>query len=665
MKRDGGRKRHRLAVAATVLTFVGIGLASPFIISGTSTDLSLQSAAVIAATRDSFTLTSPITLSGFSNFQLASGTISMAPSGPGDVMTGAAALAMLASGKAKLKIENASMSLDLGRAAGSDSDADEVPSIGYAPVLAALVEMSFAELAVHDSELTIRRADGSVETLTAVTATITRQRTGKVKASGRFDYRGRKIESTIHMDLKGSGDGMPPNAVPLDLVVKSELLEAKAAGMLSVVDTPQFTADDAKISLTSIRDVAAWLGADWGSQRGLGKFEVQGALEWTPRGIAFPVARATIDGNVASGTLALKLANQRAAIDGTLDFETLDVSPYLEEPAQSKSPAAFDLTYILPRHLTGTAQFPILQDIDADLRISAGKVVAKGMPFGKGAASLSLKSGVMLADLAELEVGKGGRCAGQLSVNTVNGGGAYHLKSKMTGIEVAMLGGALWSHSPVSGIGNVVIDVTASGHDKSALIESAVGKVAVDLPASGHIGIDLKTLAATARAETLQGWGGAARGQTQIDNLTANLVVDSGRLWADRVVAKSGDTILTAHGSLHMSGGLADIQLWIAHPQNKSAPASAAPSVTGRSDADGGGTAAAAMPAGHAAGAGLLIRGLVHAPSIRFVPAHERAEHWQGKGAVTPAAASPAPGPVAPRPVAPSPAVEATAPGPG
>ncbi|MFN3869809.1 MAG: AsmA family protein, partial [Hyphomicrobiaceae bacterium] len=485
MKRGGGKKRQRLAVAATVVSFVGIGLAAPFIISGTSTDLSFHSAAVIAATRDSFTLTSPVTLSGFSDFRLERGVISLAPSGPGDLMTGASALAMLASGKAKLKVDNASMSLDLGR--GGFVGADGVASGSYAPVLAALVDMSFAELAIRDSEIDVRRADGSVEKLTSVTATITRQRGGKIKASGRFDYRGRTVDAAINLDMKGSGDGAPPHAVPLSLVIKNELVEARADGALSIADTPQFSASDAQISLTSIRDIAAWLGADWGNGRGLGKLDVKGGLEWTPRGIAFPVARVSIDGNEAEGTIAIKLARQRAAIDGTLDFETIDISPYLDTAAQAKSPAAFDLAYILPRHLTGRSQFPILQDIDADLRISAGKVSAQGMVFGRGAASLSLKSGVMLADLAELEIGKGGRCVGQLSVNATTETGAYHLKSKIMGVDVAMLGSALWSRSPVSGIGDVLVDVTANGNEKSSLIESATGKVSVIVPASGQL----------------------------------------------------------------------------------------------------------------------------------------------------------------------------------
>lgn len=633
MKRATRKPLHRMAVAATVMSFVGLGLATPFIISGSDRELSLQTATVIAATRDTFTLTAPVALGPLSNFRLDRGTVSLVPpGGPAEPMTGAAALALLTSGRAKLEVDNATLSMDLGR---FSPHAGEIDETSFAPVLAALVNMSFSELVFRDSEVRITRADGSLATLTNVEFNLTRQRGGRVKAVGRFSFRDRPLAVNLTLATTPSVAGAAPLSFPLDLSIESDLINLRATGGMTIADTPQFAAEKAEIDIRSIREFAAWLGADWGSGGGLGKFKVTGPLDWTPRGIDFPAAKIEIDGNVAVGALALKMMQQRASIDGTLDFETLDLSVWRDEVTKSSLPTTFDLSSILPRHLTGRPVFPILQDVDADLRISAGKVIAAGVKFEKGAASLSLKNGVMLADIAELEFGKLGRCAGQLSVAATGDKPRYQLKSKIEGIDVRLIGGALWSHAPLSGAGELTVDIETAGIDRAELLRTAAGKVGVKMPAAGQLGIDVKTLAATARTAELHGWGGAARGQTPIEAFTAQLVLDDGRLWVDRAVAKSGDAGLRALGSVHLESGLSDIQLWITHAPAKSEPSSPGAMDAGRADRAAPGTAEAINTAATSApGGGLLIRGPLSYPTIRFMT---RLEQIQG----------------APRPVAP------------
>ncbi len=674
MKRPDRKKRHGLAVAATVVSFVGIGLATPFIISGMNPDLSFQSAAVIAATRDSFTLTSPIALGPLSNFRLDRGTVSLVPYGPGDVLTGSTALALLTSGKAKLKVDDATVSMDLRTFVHAGESGLDTFSV--APVLSALLNMQFAELALDNSEVRITRADGSVEVLSHVKLNATRQRNGRMKIAGRFDFRGRTLEAGVTLNTKSTAEGIAgaPPAFPVEVSLKGDLVQLQCAGSMSVVDTPQLTAETAELSITSVRDVASWFGSDWSGGQGLGKFSAKGPLEWTPRGISFSQARVEIDGNFAEGALALKFAQQRAGIDATLDFEALDLKPYLTPAGKQVSATPFDLAHILPRHFTDRPLMPILQDIDADLRISAGKVLANGTNFGKAAASLSLKDGVMLTDLAELEVGKAGRCTGQLSLPVRGENPQYRLKGKVDAIDIASITGAIWPHTPVSGVGEMSVDVSASGYDRATLMQSAVGKVGLKLPASGQLGIDVKTLAATARANELQGWGGAARGQTPVDSLSAQLVLEGGRLWADKATAKFGDATLTALGSVHLDGGLADMQIWITHPNKPEAVA--APAVTAKPAAGASPppatptTAPAATPAppavpgntvdasaGEAAnsGAGLRIRGPLHAPSIRYMRLSERtdAERAHPNSTSSPGVSGP-PGAVPPKFLVPS-----------
>src|SRR4029450_1012508 len=71
---------------------------------------------------------------------------------------------------------------------------------------------------------------------------------------------------------------------------------------------------------------------------------------------------------------------------------------------QTASWSAFDLS------------FPLLRHVDADLRISAPKVAIKGYGLGRGAATITVRSGRLLADIAELEL-YSGKVGVQVSVN--------------------------------------------------------------------------------------------------------------------------------------------------------------------------------------------------------------------------------------------------------
>ena len=114
-------------------------------------------------------------------------------------------------------------------------------------------------------------------------------------------------------------------------------------------------------------------------------------------------AKITLDGNEASGTLALVVAGPRPLIDATLAFGSLDITPYVDGAKsqsfvfdrQTNSWSVFDLS------------FPLMKHVDADLRVSAPKVAVKGYALGRGAATITMRSGKLQADIAELELPMG------------------------------------------------------------------------------------------------------------------------------------------------------------------------------------------------------------------------------------------------------------------
>ena len=92
----------------------------------------------------------------------------------------------------------------------------------------------------------------------------------------------------------------------------------------------------------------------------------------------------------------------------------LDLTPYLE--------AARSQSFIFERLTSSWSEFdlafPIIKNFDADLRISAPKIAVNGFGFGRGAAAITVRSGKMIADIAELELPAGARAGAQVAIDT-------------------------------------------------------------------------------------------------------------------------------------------------------------------------------------------------------------------------------------------------------
>lgn len=646
MDRQTPHKRHRVGLALAAMCCAGIGLATPLIIDSSRNEISLHTAAVIAATRDSYALSSPVALPMLPNVTIESGTLSVAA--PSDAMTGAAMLALLTGGKAKLVLNDATLLVAPNRKpdaqANAPAAAGKDESMG--PLLSALMKLSFAQLELRDSAVRIEHADGSHEVISKVSIEVAQQNKGQTRAAGSLVFRNRPVSFdiavTTHAQLTEDPAERGKSMIgrTLDVTVKSELVQIAANGSLSAGELPQYTTTKSEIIVANARETARWLGLHLADGPGLGSFRAVGPLTWSANGIAFPDATFELDGNRATGALALKLSGVRPEFEGTLDFTAFDSTPYLGRSKSAGETTSFDFANYFSTTNSAYGAFPMLSQLDADLRISADRVTARSAVFGKGAASLSLKDGMLLADLAELELGKGARCGGQFGIQARDGTPRYTLRGKVESIDLSVLTNVFWSYAFLSGTGDVTVDLSARGHDQRSILSSASGKASIVQPATGQIGIDLRTLAATARAQVLKGWGGATRGQTSIDGLNAHFLLRNGHLSAERVGARAGDAALKAVGSISLLDSVSDLKVWITHPAvdatasnataNAAKPAKASTQPSGQPAiaASGGTTSATTKPTEKpvdtkAPGGGLHFLGPLDAPEIRFVPLSE------------------------------------------
>jgi AsmA protein len=382
---------------------------------------------------------------------------------------------------------------------------------------------------------------------------VTGRRKGQVGARGTLSVRGQRLafDATV-----APGADKRATRWPTRLNLKSDLLEASLEGHVDVADSLQVSGL-IEFATPNLRRIARWFGVPVATADGLNATSIKGQINWARRTFALEDAKVSLDGNEAAGALVLNLAGERPLIDGTLAFSALDLTPYVEAARsqsflfdrQTASWSAFDLS------------FPLIRHFDADLRISAPKVVVKGYGLGRGAATITVRSGELLADIAELDL-YAGKVSAHITANANEIVPRYTLRGKLEGFDAGTAGPALLGANVLAGRSTLSLDIAASGQTPAEVLRSASGKAALAMADGGKLGLDVKALrAAAAKAGGAPGWGVLAKGQTSLDQVEARGLIRDGVIITEHVQARSGTLGLAASGRVDLSERTLDLHL--------------------------------------------------------------------------------------------------------
>jgi AsmA protein len=223
-------------------------------------------------------------------------------------------------------------------------------------------------------------------------------------------------------------------------------------------------------------------------------------------------------------------------------------------------------------------EFPLIQIIDADLRISSGSVVLPGVTIGRSAATISLKGGKMIADIAELEIDDGTRGGGQLRIDATGASPSYDIRGKLEALDLGRAGQAIFGHPTVQGRGDVIVEISAEGDTGTMLLSSLDGKLCVTLAEGGQLGLDIDQLSAAMKSPTTQGaWKAASTGAMPIDTLEARFAVANGVIRTEVAKAVAGSRAMKAEGAIDLPTRQLDLELAIGEVVQASAADAAAP----------------------------------------------------------------------------------------
>jgi AsmA protein len=538
---------RRKAVISRLTTFVlatlgclVLALLAPIFLTQRAIDEPFLGYAVMASPRDIHVVTSPIRLSEAPDLTLTRGSLYA----DGNAVIGTPISRFVLDGA----VFNLNASGLRAIAPSLEAGPEGVGAAFLAPLVEQLMAMGYDVLIVRRGTLVITASDGTHETLGDVQAELTGRRKGLIAAKGSFMVRGQRL--SFDTTLTPPADKRAPARWAMKASLKGDLLEAAFDGHLDATEDVQLSGQ-AEIKSRSLRRVARWFGVPIPNAEGLNAAAVKGQMNWARRTVAVENAKVTIDGSEATGALVLNLAGERPLIDGTLAFSGLDLTPYVEAARaqsfvfdrQTASWSVFDLS------------FPLITHVDADLRISAPKVVLMNYGLGRGAATISVRSGKLLAELAELEL-HSGVVSGQFTANANDLVPRYALRGKVENFEAGPAGASLFGAPVLSGRSTLQIDVASAGQTPAL-----AGKATITMPEGGKLPLDLKAVRAAAKADGPPGWGQMAKGQVGLEQIEAKALIKDGVLVAETVLARSGATGLGATGRIDLTEQTLDLRL--------------------------------------------------------------------------------------------------------
>lgn len=580
MKRN--RTRQRSAVATIlVLAFVVLGLSVPVFIGGRPQTIALQSATVLAASRDSYIVSSPIRLLSSPRLDLERGTLSLQSDKSGRPRTGEAILAVLANGSGRLLLEDATLVLNVTGEGWSEATGPSNADAMTAPLLTALASLSFEAISLRRGVIVLRRAKGGTEVLSDVRLDVTHKRGQSMTAVGSLELQGRQLSVDATLGLQS--DRKDITLLPLKAAIKGSFVDAAIYdGKLLLADTLEVSAATAEVQTSALRKAASWLGALWPGERGLGPFAAKGPMHWSDRTISFQNAAFRMDGNDATGTLALTWGQERPEIEGTLALRRFDLTRYLDAStvANAEKPKTSGAGWFklgLGQD-AGSVAPTLIRHVEADVRLSADQTSIGTQTFGRSAVSISVKNGKLLADVAELEIDSQGSARGQFTVDMAGAMPRYVMRGKLELVDSATLSTLAFGHPAVGGRGNVVFDLAGAGDTSEQVLATLNGKVGFELPQGGTLAVDLGGLvAAAAKTPDLQGWGSAGRSPMRFETLSSRFSLQSGKLVAETLKASDKSRLYLGAGELQTEFRTFDAEISIVRLPVAGAPQDASP----------------------------------------------------------------------------------------
>lgn len=383
-----------------------------------------------------------------------------------------------------------------------------------------------------------------------------------LNADGNLVWKGEKIDFDGQMtSIKAVMDDRPAK-VTFDM--KSAPVAARFDGTVAARETVEI---DGAIDATSasVRQLAKWFGTTLPPATGFGPLEAKGNLRAAGKTITLSNANVTLDGAKATGQVSVDTAPERPYVKANLQLTVLDLNKYMrpsgspppaaapapkaaapaDKKAGAKQAPAQSIEELLNNDAANRAtkvhgyaqrdgwsseaiDFSALGLVDADAKLSLGRLLFQNIKVGQSQLTVALKNRVMKSNFDEIQL-YGGRGRGFITLDATPVKSAS-LGANMTveGLDAMPFLKDAADFDKLSGKAKLVLAVAGQGASQLQLVETLNGKAEFRFADGAVSGINVAGMVRGISQGKLSGLNASPSEKTDFSELSSTWAIANG-----------------------------------------------------------------------------------------------------------------------------------------
>lgn len=323
----------------------------------------------------------------------------------------------------------------------------------------------------------------------------------------------------------------------LEIGFQSEPLTYTFSGKANLL-ADLFIKGEVEASSPSITRLSQFLEFDLGQTGILGEWTASGTLDATAQATLLSEAKIGIDGNFATGLVRLASTEKGAVkLDGTLAFETIDVSNYF-------SGTSSEAAEVINR--------PQSRNLGIDLRISSQSVIAQNVTLENVAAAITMTDGDWKFDIGDASA-FGGNIVARLESQKADDANNLILKFSAVDADMEELLSIFGEQKlSLEGTGNVDADLRTRSPFTQLTEMDISGSASLQINSGTLRGIDLPAILQSAATQTSENSDTPeAGGDTGFEELSVKVFLNRSNATISKANIKSN-----AGADIHLIGNL-------------------------------------------------------------------------------------------------------------
>jgi len=381
-------------------------------------------------------------------------------------------------------------------------------------------DIRIGEIALVDGRITRtdRKAGTSFKANAVNVSVALKSLDDPLKATGSAQWNGDKAEFKATVDSAGAFiDG---KLAGLTLEVEGPALKANYDGTAARGDG-LILEGKVEAQSASLRKLAAWSGNALAPGKGLEEFTVNATLNLNEGALTLSDAEMSLDGMKAKGTAAVRTDGPRPAVNATLNLETLDLNTYIEKPKQDEAKGGSK----------GWSKAPIdftpLKAVDADLELSAKRVLFQALKFGRSEMGVAIRGGKLTAKLNKFSI-YDGTGKGTLVLNGSGQIPGLELSAVFRNVNSFPLLERGVGFDWVEGTANLALDLRTQGTNQRQMMAALDGTGRMQFADGAIRGINVAQMVRGLGTATLSGWNRTPTAKTDFSSLIASFKIRDG-----------------------------------------------------------------------------------------------------------------------------------------